>query len=210
VDRRKKVHVIFNYKGKNHLINKNIPCEHDEISHLYTLIVNPDNTYEVRIDNKKKESGKLDEDWDFLGPKKIKDPKLSKPADWVDEKEIPDPADKKPEGWDATPKEITDPEAKKPEDWDDELDGAWEAPVVPNPEYKGEWKPKMIPNPVYKGDWVHPEIDNPDYKYDPNIYSFDSNGVLGIEIWQVKSGSIFDDFLVTDSVEEAESAAENF
>jgi len=206
----KKVHVIFNYKGKNHLINKNIPCEHDEISHLYTLIVNPDNTYEVRIDNKKKESGKLDEDWDFLGPKKIKDPKLSKPADWVDEKEIPDPADKKPEGWDATPKEITDPEAKKPEDWDDELDGAWEAPVVPNPEYKGEWKPKMIPNPVYKGDWVHPEIDNPDYKYDPNIYSFDSNGVLGIEIWQVKSGSIFDDFLVTDSVEEAESAAENF
>jgi hypothetical protein len=29
------------------------------------------------------------------------------------------------------------------EDWDDEDDGEWEAPTVPNPEYKGEWKPKM-------------------------------------------------------------------
>jgi len=31
---------------------------------------------------------------------------------------------------------------------------------------------------------------------------------LGIEIWQVKAGTIFGDFLVTDSVEEAEAAAE--
>lgn len=29
------------------------------------------------------------------------------------------------------------------EDWDDEDDGEWEAPTIPNPEYKGEWKPKM-------------------------------------------------------------------
>jgi calreticulin len=204
----KKVHAIFNYKGNNKLISKNVPCEQDESSHLYTLIVNPDNTYEIRIDNKKKESGKLDEDWDFLAPKKIKDPKLSKPTDWVDEKEIADPEDKKPEGWDGIAKEVTDPEAKKPEDWDEELDGAWEAPMIPNPEYKGEWKAKMIPNPAYKGEWVHPEIDNPDYKYDPNIYAFDSHGVVGIEVWQVKSGTIFDDFLVTDSVEEAEKSAE--
>jgi len=66
----------------------------------------------------------------------------------------------------------------------------------------------MIPNPAYKGEWVHPEIDNPDYKYDSNLYAFDSNGVLGIEIWQVKAGTIFDDFLVTDSLDEANTAAE--
>jgi calreticulin len=29
------------------------------------------------------------------------------------------------------------------EDWDDEDDGEWEAPTIPNPEYKGEWKAKM-------------------------------------------------------------------
>jgi len=204
----KKVHVIFNYKGKNHLISKNVACESDETSHIYTLVVHPDNTYEVKIDNKEKATGKLEEDWDFLPPKKIKDPKISKPSDWVDEKEIADPEDKKPEGWDDVPREMADPEAKKPEDWDDDLDGEWEAPMTPNPEYKGEWKAKMIPNPAYKGEWVHPEIDNPEYKPDSNIYAFDSNAFIGIEIWQVKAGTIFDDFMVSDSEEEAEAAAE--
>jgi calreticulin len=33
----KKVHVIFNYKGKNLLIKKEIPCESDQLTHVYTL-----------------------------------------------------------------------------------------------------------------------------------------------------------------------------
>ena len=44
----------------------------DTLSHLYTLIVRPDNTYEVKIDGKKEESGSLETDWDFLAPKTIK------------------------------------------------------------------------------------------------------------------------------------------
>lgn len=71
----KKVHVIFSYKGKNLLINKDIRCKDDVFSHLYTLVVNPDNTYEVLIDNEKVESGTLEADWEFLAPKKIKVPK---------------------------------------------------------------------------------------------------------------------------------------
>lgn len=67
-----KVHVIFSYKGKNHLIKKDIRCKDDVYTHLYTLIVKPDNTYEVLIDNEKVESGELEADWDFLPPKKIK------------------------------------------------------------------------------------------------------------------------------------------
>jgi calreticulin len=43
----RKVHVIFTVDGKNHLIKKNIPAKFDESTHLYTLIVKPDNTYEV-------------------------------------------------------------------------------------------------------------------------------------------------------------------
>lgn len=66
------VHVIFSYKGKNHLIKKDIRCKDDVYTHLYTLIVKPDNTYEVLIDNEKVESGELEADWDFLPPKKIK------------------------------------------------------------------------------------------------------------------------------------------
>lgn len=67
------------------------------MTHLYTLIVKPDNTYEVRIDKEKVESGELEQDWDFLPAKKIKDPEAKKPDDWVDDAKIPDPEDKKPD-----------------------------------------------------------------------------------------------------------------
>jgi len=203
----KKVHVIFHYpkKNENLLIKKEITAETDQLTHVYTLIVHPDQTYEVRVDGEKKQSGSLLEDWDFLPAKKIKDPSQSKPSDWVDEATIDDPADTKPTGWDDTPKQIPDPEAEKPEDWDDEADGAWEAPLIANPEYKGEWKAKKIPNSAYKGVWVHPEIDNPDYSEDNTLYRYSDIGSVGIDVWQVKSGTIFDNIFIGDSVSEAEA-----
>merc|ERR1711879_926121 len=203
----KRVHVILSYKGENHLINHNIPCETDTFTHVYTWVIHPDQTYEELIDNVEKRSGSLSEDWDFLPPKQIKDPNQSKPEDWVDEATIADPDAVKPEGWDDIPQFIPDPEAEQPEDWDAELDGDWEAPLMPNAEYQGEWTPPMIPNPEYKGQWIHPLVDNPDYEYDSEIYSFKTAGV-GIEIWQVKSGSIFDNILVCDDPAEARAAAE--
>jgi len=201
----KRVHVIFNYKGKNLLIKKTIPAETDEYTHVYTLIVNPDNTYEVKIDGVKKESGNLADDWDFLKPKMIKDPAQSKPSDWVDDAKMDDPEDKKPEGYDDIAKQIADPEAEKPEDWDDESDGEWEAPMIDNPEYKGEWKAKKIDNPDYKGPWVHPEIANPEFEDDLNMYSYASHAYVGFDLWQVKAGTIFDNIIVTDDPAEAEA-----
>jgi len=200
-----KVHVIFNYKGTNHLIKKTIAPKKDQLSHLYTLIVRPDNTYEVLIDQESAAKGSIEEDFDVLPPRQIKDPNAHKPADWVDAAKIPDPTDEKPANWDDTPATIIDPEAKKPEDWDDELDGQWEAPAIPNPEYKGEWKPKMIPNPAYKGPWEHPMIPNPEFKEDPNVYAYDDFGYVGIDIWTVKAGTIFDSIIITDSIDEAKA-----
>jgi len=200
----KKVHVIFNYKGKNLLVKKEPTAETDQVSHVYTLLVKSDNTYEVFVDGESKQKGSLEEDWDFLEPRKIKDPELSKPDDWVDDAKMDDPEDVKPEGWDDIPKQIDDPEAEKPEDWDDEADGEWEPPMIDNPEYKGEWKAKRIDNPDYEGPWVHPEIDNPDFVEDDELYMYESFGVVGIDIWQVKAGSVFDNIILTDSLEEAQ------
>jgi len=203
----KKTHVIFNYKGKNHLVKKEVKAESDENTHLYTLILKPDNTYQVLIDSKEVQSGSLAEDFDMLLPKEIKDPAQKKPADWVDAKKIADPNDVKPADWDNTPAEIADPDATKPADWDDELDGEWEAPMIDNPEYKGVWSPKMIDNPEYKGEWVHPMIANPDYVADDKLYLYKDNKFVGFEIWQVKAGTIFDNIIVTDDAEEAEKFA---
>merc|ERR1712018_804648 len=200
----KKVHVIFNYKGQNHLVKKEIRCKDDVFTHLYTLIVQPDGTYEVLIDNESAQKGSLDEDWDFLPPKMIKDPEASKPEDWDDRAKIDDPEDSKPEDWDQ-PEHIADPDATKPEDWDDEMDGEWEPPLIDTPDYKGEWKPRQIDNPDYKGPWVHPEIDNPEYNADDakDIAKFDEVCKIGFDLWQVKSGTIFDNILITDDVDEA-------
>jgi calreticulin len=203
----KKVHVIFNYKGKNLLVNKDIRCKDDEYTHLYTLVVKPDNTYVVKIDNEKVESGELESDWNFLPPKKIKDPEAKKPEDWDDKAKIDDPDDSKPEDWDK-PEHIADPDAVKPEDWDDEMDGEWEPPMIDNPDYKGEWKPKQIDNPNYKGPWVHPEIDNPEYTEDSNLYAYKEFCAIGFDLWQVKSGTIFDNVLITDDEEYAKKVGD--
>jgi len=142
------VHVIFSYKGKNLLYSKDIRCHGDIYTHIYTLIIKPDNTYEILIDNENIESGELEADWDFLPPKKIKDPNVRKPEDWDDKVTIDDPNDEKPKDWDK-PKLIPDPAASKPDDWDDEMDGEWEPAMINNPDYKSEWKPKQIDNPNY-------------------------------------------------------------
>merc|ERR1711874_577409 len=168
----------------------------DVFTHLYTLIVNTDGTYEVLIDNESAQKGSLTDDWDFLPPKKIKDPEVSKPDDWVDAAKIDDPEDVKPEDWEK-PEHIADPDATKPEDWDDEMDG--------------EWEPPMIDNPDYKGAWVHPEIDNPEYNAADaeGIAKYEENCKIGFDLWQVKSGTIFDNLIITDDPAAAKKAGED-
>lgn len=208
----KKTHVILhsNAKDENLLINKEVPVEKDNNSHLYTLLISPDNTFEVFTDNKSVRKGALDEEFEFLLPKEIEDPAASKPTDWVDAAQMEDPEVKKPEGYDDIATDIPDPDAKKPEDWDDEDDGEWEPPTIDNPEYEGPWSPTMIANPEYKGSWEHPKIANPDFKTDDEMFKVCKDGCshVGFELWQVKAGVVFDDIIVTDSLEEAQAFAQ--
>merc|ERR1719361_1979966 len=133
----------------------------------------------------------MKDDWSFEKPQKIKDPEQSKPEDWVDDEEMDDPEDTKPDDWDDEPASIADPDATKPDDWDDEEDGEWQAPQIDNPEYKGKWE--------------HPMIANPDYVEAVDVYKRGAIGYIGVEVWQVKSGTVFSDFILTDSVAEAET-----
>jgi len=186
-----------------------IRTETDEKTHLYTMVLRPDNTYSVLIDGKEEVAGSLYEDWDFLPPKEIDDPSSIKPDDWDDRAMIDDPNDTKPDDWDSIPELIADYSAPKPEDWDDEEDGEWEPPQIPNPEFRGEWYPKRIENPSYKGLWKPAQIPNPDFKDDPNLYLYSSNKYIGFDLWQVKSGTIFDNILVTDDEKYAEKFAQD-
>lgn len=66
----------------------------------------------------------------------------------------------------------------------------------------------QIDNPAYKGVWVHPEIDNPEYTADPTLYLRKELCSVGLDLWQVKSGTIFDNLMFTDDLEAAKEAAE--
>jgi calnexin len=192
-----KVHFIFRHKNpktgeyeEKHL--KSPPTARiTKQTTLYTLIVNPDQTYEIRIDGEKTKDGNLLDDFTpaVNPPAEIDDPKDEKPDDWVDEAKIPDPDATKPDDWDEDapyeivdeeaekpedwledePTMVPDPEAEKPEDWDDEEDGDWIPPMVPNPKCDevsgcGPWEKPKMKNPEYKGKWSAPMIENPAYK----------------------------------------------
>lgn len=88
-----RTHVILNYpaaqtEDKNLLIKRDVPTRVDQLSHLYTLHLMANNSFNVLIDGESVRFGSLEEEWDFLPPKQIKDPKVSKPEDWVDEEMV--------------------------------------------------------------------------------------------------------------------------
>merc|ERR1719426_174366 len=190
----KRTHLIFNYDGKNVLKKSDLSYKQDDdgTSHLYTLILKPDNTCRVEVDQEKIYEGSIKEDWEVLKPKKISDPEDKKPEDWSDDSMI------------------DDPEAKKPEDWDDEEDGEWEPPMKDNADFKGEWFVKRFSNPAYKGVWTAREIDNPEFKDDDNVYEYADFGFLGFDLWQVKGGTIFDNVIITDDKAEADTFAKKW
>merc|ERR1712226_983718 len=190
----KRTHLIFNYKGKNVLKKSDLSYkqENEGTSHLYRMVLKPDNTVRVEIDEEKIYEGSIKDDWEVLKPKEIADPEDKKPEDWADDSMIDDPED------------------KKPDDWDDEEDGEWEAPMKDNAAYKGEWYGKRISNPAYKGIWEAKKIANPEYVDDNEVYKFADFGFIGFDLWQVKAGTIFDNVIVTDDVAEADAFAKKW
>lgn len=203
-----KLHFIFRHKNP---LNGSIEEKHckrpndrledffkDKQPHLYTLIVHPDNTFEIKIDNKIINTGSLLDDFtpSVNPPLEIEDPNDKQPEDWDDREKISDPSAVKPDDWDEdAPAQIVDeedvmpegwledeppmipnPDSVKPDDWDNDMDGEWAPPEIPNPKCAdapgcGPYKQKMKKNPRYKGKWLPPLINNPNYsgKWKPRL-----------------------------------------
>lgn len=62
---------------------------------------------------------------------------------------------------------------------------------------------------MLQGPWIHPEIDNPEYSPDIQLYKRDEICAIGFDLWQVKSGTIFDNVLITDDPEYAKKVGED-
>ncbi|XP_043674244.1 calnexin-like [Vespula pensylvanica] len=203
-----KLHFIFRHKNP---LNGTIEEKHckkpkerledffkDKQPHLYTLIIRPDNTFEIKVDNKIVNTGSLLDDFTppVNPPLEIEDPSDKQPDDWDDREKISDLSAVKPDDWDEdAPAQIVDEEdvmpkgwledeppmipnldSVKPDDWDIDMDGEWAPPEIPNPKCSnapgcGPYKQKMKKNPRYKGKWLPPLINNPNYsgKWKPKL-----------------------------------------
>ncbi|XP_004647432.1 calreticulin-3 [Octodon degus] len=186
-----KVHVILQFKNEYHANKKFIKCKVDGFTHLYTLILRPDLTYEVKIDGQSIELGSIENDWHLASLRKTEqaatapglDPgKAGTAQDWE--------------------KHFLDAGASKPSDWNSELDGDWPGPMLQKPPYQDGLKPEGIDQDI----WLHEKMRSTRYLTHYDLSEFENIGAIGLELWQVRSGTIFDNFLLTDD----EQYAENF
>eukprot|EP00831_Metopus_contortus_P019375 TRINITY_DN1838_c0_g1_i5.p1 TRINITY_DN1838_c0_g1~~TRINITY_DN1838_c0_g1_i5.p1 ORF type:complete len:244 (+),score=59.33 TRINITY_DN1838_c0_g1_i5:459-1190(+) len=139
------------------------------------------------------------EDFKFDELQRIPDKNDTEPLDW-EKKFIFNKSEKKPADWDND-EMIPDDTAEKPEDWDEEKEGEWKIPMINNPNYRGKWNPKRIYNKKYKGPWKARKISNP-YFTETDLPSYEFGGI-GIDVINVQPGTIFDNMLISDSLEEA-------
>ncbi|KAH7816196.1 putative Calreticulin [Monocercomonoides exilis] len=204
---KRDVMFIWNYNGKRYQSNRPLKMLNDKVTHMYTLIIHPNSSYEIRMDNELYQSGPFVDDFPIVERRYIPDPNAKKPEDWADSPEMPDPLDKKPDDWDDR-ETIPDPRALKPEGWDEKVNGTWVAPLIANPTYQGEWIPRMLPNPNYKGEWIPPLIENPLYSKRDEFYILPNIRRIAVDVWQVKAGTIFDNFFVGDDIKEFEEFAQ--
>lgn len=54
------------------------------------------------------------------------------------------------------------------------------------------------------------KIANPDYVKDEKLYKFADFGFVGVDVWQVKSGAIFDSIIITDDEAEVKKGTESW
>ena len=210
-----------------HRLKEPPKTKHTTLTVLYSLLIWPDDRFEIRIDGDTVRKGFLSgaEDFDppVYEPPTIDDPTDTKPADpLIFEPMIPDPTAIEPPDGDV-PVLIPDPDAKKPSGWLEHVDpfipaddghgmienprcleapgcGPWEAPLIPYPAYKGPWKAPLIPNPHYRGPWKARQIVNTAYKPGPQplaVEEIPSIGGVGFELWRVEGNLFLGNLIVT-------------
>jgi calreticulin len=196
----------MNVNRRNVRLQKKLHCEMDKATHLYTLIVRPDNTYEYHIDGLMSDHGTLGEHFEaLLPPKLVSNSSAKKPKNWVDDPFTPEALDPTLKEANNQPKYIPDPTKQKPEKWNAEEDGVWEPPLIPNPRWRAGSEPRMVRNPKYKGPWKAGLVRNPEYSEEraKSLYQqCNPCEHIGFELWQVDAGTVFDDILITDSEDE--------
>lgn len=79
--------------------------------------------------------------------------------------------------------------------------------MIANPAYKGKWTAPMVDNPAYRGVWKPRKIPNPDY-YEVGAVKLLPVEAVGVEIWSMDQGILFDNVLLGNDVSGASGFAD--
>ncbi|TKY65333.1 Calreticulin-3 protein [Spatholobus suberectus] len=162
-------------------------------------------------------------DWDDR--EYIEDPNDVKPEGYDSiPREIPDPNAKEPENWD----EEEDGKWKPPKIPNPAYKGPWKRKKIKNPNYKGKWKTPWIDNPgmfkcisrffviieyilqifLHTKECLNFIFRISEFEDDPDLYVLKPIKYVGIEVWQVKGGSVFDNVLICEDPDYAKQVVE--
>ncbi|CAA2976897.1 calreticulin-like [Olea europaea subsp. europaea] len=195
----KKIHAILTYTGTNHLIKKEVPCETDQWTHVYTFVIQPDANYSILVDNVEKQSDSLYSDWDLLLPSTIKDPEAKKNG--MTGNTFLTPKTRSLRFMMTSQRRCLIQTPRRIGMMRKMVNGHRQLLLTPST--RVHWKPKAN----YKGKWKAPIIDNPDYKDDPDLYVFANLKYVGIGLWQQpKDDPVDSDVEDGDGVDDSDDA----
>ncbi|XP_007533311.2 calreticulin-3 isoform X1 [Erinaceus europaeus] len=181
----KKVHVILHFQNQYHHNKKPIRCKVDAFTHLYTLVLRPDLTYAVKIDGQVVEAGSVEYDWQLTSLRSAR-----RAAARAREQAG---AGHQAQDWE---KQFLDTSTSTAGEWSPGLDGA---ALLQKPPYQDGLRPEGISGDV----WLQEERP-PSSWAEFDLTEFEDIGAIGLDLWQVRSGTIFDNFLITDDEDYAE------
>ncbi|KAJ6237752.1 calreticulin and calnexin [Anaeramoeba flamelloides] len=196
------IHFIYTRKNPN---NKNLEerklknppqAPMDHLSHLYTLVLDRANRFQMYLDMELIREGNLLDDFEGVHHPSMDDPNDKPPEDWVDDYWIRDPSDLPPEDW-TDEEYVIDVDAFTPQEWDVVQDGEWEPPLIANEKWKKKWVQRKILNPEWRGEWEPRKIYDKLYWDDRTPYKLDTIYGIGFEIWSVNKNVFFDDIILS-------------
>jgi calreticulin len=218
----KRTHVVIMYKGKEYETNRPIGVIKDPFTHSYTLIIRKNNSYAVLIDGEIADESTLEERFNFTQnehkatkdsvettrQKSIQgveigeedDDDINDAQEHLNNDEPTQVAAEKVE------EEVSPNDSPEQVNNDEPTQTAEEEGVSLNdsPEQANNDEPTQAAEEEEEVISIKDSIDNEEDDDDfPPFGHFESLGYLGIDVHQSCCGSLFDNFVVTDSVKEA-------
>ncbi|CDW57506.1 calreticulin [Trichuris trichiura] len=180
------IRAIIRRDGKEFTLKKPLTCEDDEYTHFYTLIIHPNQTYEIRVDNRVRMAGNIIDDFDLHIPYMVRNYKTRKPSDWDDRIFLRNKSAPLDNGKSYVEEDIKFETMYNSKHRYDETEFVGRAPqgYIRNRNYRGRWqRPYIIKR---NGGEKNLQLDH------------GSIGAVGFDLWIITPEIVFDNILITD------------